>query len=207
MLIKFKDIAAKYGQPKGVIHIGAHTMEEREDYLASDIKDIIWIEANPELVKHNQSLISPSESIFECAISNVDDKIYDFNITNNGESSSILDLDLHKIHHPHIHVTETIKVKSKRIDTLIKENSINIKDHDFVNIDIQGAELLALKGFGELLNNIKFIYSEVNTNYLYKDCALVSEIDEYLEKYGFERVETSITEFEWGDAFYLNNNN
>jgi FkbM family methyltransferase len=203
MKIKFKDIAAKYGLPEGVIHIGAHKMEEREDYLASDIKDIIWIEANPELVNHNQSLISSSESVFECAISDVDNKIYDFNITNNGESSSILDLDLHKIHYPRIYVTETIKVKSKRIDTLIKENSINIKDHDFVNIDIQGAELLALKGFGKLLNNIKFIYTEINTNYLYKDCALVSEIDEYLEKYGFERVETSMTKFEWGDALYF----
>jgi hypothetical protein len=63
MLIKFKDIVAKYGKPKGIIHIGAHKMEEREDYLASGIKDIIWIEANPELVKRNQSLTSPLESI------------------------------------------------------------------------------------------------------------------------------------------------
>ena len=34
-----------------------------------------------------------------------------------------------------------------------------------------------------LLNNIKFIYTEINTNYLYKDCALVSEIDEYLKNF------------------------
>lgn len=203
MLIKFKDIAAKYGQPKGVIHIGAHKMEEREDYLASDINDIIWIEANPELVKHNQLLISPSESIFECAISNVDNKIYDFNITNNGESSSILDLDLHKIHHPHIHVTETTKVKSKRIDTLIKENSINIENYDFVNIDIQGAELLALKGFGDYLRSVKYIYTEVNTNFLYKDCCLINEIDEFLSDFSFERKETFMTQYEWGDALYV----
>jgi hypothetical protein len=32
---------------------------------------------------------------------------------------------------------------------------------------------------------------------------LVSEIDEYLSKYGFKRVETSMTEFEWGDALYI----
>ena len=51
---------------------------------------------------------------------------------------------------------------------------------------------------------IKFyIYTEINTNTLYKDCALVSEIDEYLSKYGFIRVETSMTPFEWGDALYI----
>jgi hypothetical protein len=32
---------------------------------------------------------------------------------------------------------------------------------------------------------------------------LVSEIDEYLFKYGFKRVETLMTEFEWGDALYI----
>ena len=89
------------------------------------------------------------------------------------------------------------------MNTLLSENNINVNDYDFLNIDIQGAELLALKGFGDLLNNIKYIYTEINTNTLYKDCALVSEIDEYLFKYGFKRVETLMTEFEWGDALYI----
>ena len=100
-------------------------------------------------------------------------------------------------------MTETIKVKSKRIDTLIKENSINIKDHDFVNIDIQGAELLALKGFGEYLQSVKYIYTEVNTNFLYKNCCLINEIDEFLSQFNFQRKETLLTQYEWGDALYI----
>ena len=92
------------------------------------------------------------------------------------------------------------------MDTLIREKNININNYDFLNIDIQGAELLALKGFGDLLYNIKYIYTEINKNYLYKDCALVDEIDEYLISYGFDRVETSMTEFEWGDALYVKKN-
>ena len=59
------------------------------------------------------------------------------------------------------------------------------------------------KGFGEILNNIKYIYTEVNTASVYKDCALVGELDEYLSRYGFSRVETKMTPFEWGDAFYI----
>ncbi len=208
MLIKFNKIVNKYGKPKGIIHIGAHLMEERSDYISQDLHNTVWIEANPNIYSNIKFINDESnyEKVFNFAISDEDDKIYEFNITNNGQSSSILKLDKHKIHHPQIYVSEVINVFSKRMDTLLLENNININDYDFLNIDIQGAELLALKGFGNLLNNIKYIYTEVNTNSLYKDCALIDEIDNYLSDFGFERVEISMTEFEWGDALYINNN-
>jgi len=51
---------------------------------------------------------------------------------------------------------------------------------------------------------VKYIYTEVNSDYVYKNCGLVSEIDEYLEKFGFSRVETSwCGSTGWGDAFYI----
>jgi FkbM family methyltransferase len=207
MLIKFSEIVNKYGLPKGIIHIGAHLMEEREDYISQGLNNTIWIEANPKVYSNIEFVNNEpnNERVFNYAISDEDNKLYEFNITNNGQSSSILKLDKHKIHHPQIHVSDVINVNSKRMETLLLENNINIDNYDFLNIDIQGAELLALKGFGNLLNNIKYIYTEINTNTLYKDCALVSEIDEYLSKYGFKRVETSMTEFEWGDALYIKN--
>jgi len=205
MLITFNEIVNKYGLPKGIIHIGAHLMEERNDYISKDLYNTIWVEANPKVYSNIEFINNESsnERVFNFAISDEDNKLYEFNITNNGQSSSILKLDKHKIHHPQIHVSEVINVNSKRMNTLLSENNINVNDYDFLNIDIQGAELLALKGFGDLLNNIKYIYTEINTNTLYKDCALVSEIDEYLFKYGFKRVETLMTEFEWGDALYI----
>ena len=205
MLITFNEIVNKYGLPKGIIHIGAHLMEERNDYISKGLYNTIWVEANPKVYSNIEFINNESSNVrvFNFAISDEDNKLYEFNITNNGQSSSILKLDKHKIHHPQIHVSEVINVNSKRMNTLLSENNINVNDYDFLNIDIQGAELLALKGFGDLLNNIKYIYTEINTNTLYKDCALVSEIDEYLFKYGFKRVETLMTEFEWGDALYI----
>ncbi len=89
------------------------------------------------------------------------------------------------------------------MDTLIEEISLNIDNFNFINLDIQGVELLALKGFGDLLNKIDFVYTEVNVGYVYKDCALITEIDEYLSSFGFSRTETHLTEMEWGDAFYV----
>lgn len=204
MLIKFKDIVSKYGKPKGIIHIGAHLMEERNDYLLYDLKNTIWIEANPSVYESISKINKPPncERAFNYAITDIDNEELDFHITNNGESSSILGLGKHIIHHPHIHVTETIKVKTKRLDSLIKENSIDINSYNFINIDIQGAELLALKGAGNLINSIDFIYTEVNTAHLYKNCSLMDEIDCYLGHFGFSRKETEMTQYEWGDALY-----
>jgi FkbM family methyltransferase len=203
MLIDFKTITNKYGKPKGIIHIGAHLLEERNDYFSQGIENIVWIEANPKIFANIKNLESNKELFFNYAISNLDEKQVKFNITNNGQSSSILDLEKHKIHHPHIFVSSVIEVESKRMDTLIVEENLDLNKYDFLNIDIQGAELLALKGFGNLLENINFIYLEVNTNSLYKNCALINEIDDYLSQFNFIRVETKITEYEWGDALYI----
>ncbi len=56
---------------------------------------------------------------------------------------------------------------------------------------------------GDILSKIDYIYTEVNTDYLYKNIALLPELDDYLDKQGFKRVELSMTTFKWGDAFYI----
>jgi FkbM family methyltransferase len=202
MLIKFSSIIEKYGKPNGIIHIGAHLMEEREDYLAHNIDNIIWIEANPEIYKKIlENSIGPNEKLFNYTISDKDNEIVDFHITNNGQSSSILELDKHKIYHPSIFVTNTIKTNTKRMDSIILKENINIQLYNFLNIDIQGAELLAIKGFGKLLNHIKYIYTEINKEELYTNCAKIEDIDKYLVD--FDRVETSWTNANWGDALYV----
>ena len=53
-------------------------------------------------------------------------------------------------------------------------------EYNFLNFDIQGAELKALKGMEEYLNKVDYLYTEVNSNYVYVGCALITELDEYL---------------------------
>lgn len=206
MLIDLKELCKKYDFiPKGVIHIGAHKGEERTIYDDLRVKNIIWVEANPFIYQELMGILKPLENHkgYNYLITDVDDVNYDFLITNNGQSSSILELDKHKQHHPDVHVTNVINLKSIKIDTLIEQEDLDIQDFDFINLDIQGAELLALKGFSEGLKHIKYVYTEVNTASVYKNCALIEELDEYLKEFGFKRVETSITGWEWGDAFYI----
>jgi hypothetical protein len=71
-----------------------------------------------------------------------------------------------------------------------------------MNIDVQGAELMVLQGATELLKHIDLIYTEVNIEEVYKGCCLMSDLDRFLEPFGFVRVTTKMTDWNWGDALY-----
>ncbi len=146
---------------------------------------------------------NPKLKIYNETISNQDGKEYEFIVTNNYQSSSILELQYHKKAHPHIHEISRKKVKSITIDTFYQKEGVDPKKYNFINIDIQGAELLALKGMIKNIQYVDYFYLEVNQKYLYKDCALINEIDSFLDKYGFKRMETKMTRYSWGDAFYI----
>ena len=203
MLIDLNYIIQKYGKPTGVLHIGAHLLEERNIYLRNNINNIIWVEANPDIYNKILPYQSSTEHFYNYIICESDNETRTLFITNNGMSSSILELNLHKTHYPQICVSDAVTVNTKKVDTLIRENSICIENYNFLNLDIQGAELLALKGFTENLVYLKYIYVEINTNKLYTDCCLVDEIDSFLAEFNFKRVETSMTPHEWGEALYI----
>lgn len=205
MLIDFSYLCKKYQfKPRGVLHIGAHDLEEMDKYLSVGVFKIIWIEGNSDLVlKNSHRVDGANQKLFHGLIYSEDNKEAEFNITNNLQSSSILEFGKHKEYHPHVEFIETRKMTTTRVDTLLEKNEIGIKEFDFVNLDIQGVELQALKGFGKYLDNIKYIYTEVNSGEVYKNNDSIEDLDLFLSGFGFKRVETEMTPFEWGDAFYV----
>lgn len=127
----------------GVIHIGANIGEERVFYLNHSIEKQIWVEANPVIYKILQSNVAnnPWAICFNECIGDEDGKEVIFNFSNNeGQSSSIFEFGTHKQEHPQVFFTEKKKMVLKRMDTLLDENKINIKDYNFLNIDLQGAD-------------------------------------------------------------------
>jgi FkbM family methyltransferase len=185
----------------GILHIGAHDCEEEKFYHAKGIRNIIWIEALKEKVEK----FSGERKIYNYVVSDKDDQEITFKITNNYQSSSILPLKTHLKEHPHIHVIENRVLKTKRMDTVYEKERIDVKYANFLNLDIQGAELMALKGMGTILNNFDYVYTEVNQKELYEGCCLLGELDEFLGGKGFKRVELNMTKFGWGDALYIRN--
>lgn len=201
MLIPLSDLITKYNiQFKGILHVGAHECEEITDYEQHISRDkILWIEAIPEKVEFSKQW--HSNILIEQAV--VSDTVEDvtFHISNNGQSSSILELGTHKIHHPGIHYVHSFSAQTKMLKDILCNYSI---DFNFLNLDIQGAELKALKGMEHYLSKVEYIYTEVNDNYVYENCALINDIDEYLKGFGFVRVETAwFGDCHWGDAFYI----
>lgn len=195
---------------KGVLHIGAHKGEEAEAYTGAGVQQVLWIEGNQSLMKdlYDATKKFRMEQQYLCEIlSDKDGEKVKFYITNNSQSSSILPLGLHRFYHPLVRVVEIREVETIRFDSLYKKHAamVPLEEYDFVNLDVQGAELKVLQGFGDLLQKYPFkaIYTEVNERYLYKNCCLVGELDEYLKQFGFQRITTRMTVFKWGDAMYV----
>jgi len=207
MLISFDEInkilLSKKMNINGSLHIGAHECEELTFYNQLGLKkeDIIWIDAIPSKVNDAKNRGIPN--VFNAVITDKDDEEVTFNISNNVQSSSVLELGTHLQEHPWVVYVDQIKQKSITIDTFFERNNIDASKYNFWNFDIQGAELLALKGATQSIKYAKALYLEVNEKELYKKCGLIGEIDEFLLEYNFKRVLTNITEHGWGDALYI----
>jgi FkbM family methyltransferase len=177
----------------------------------------VWFEPNPEMFKELVKNIqdNPEALAFQNCVGD-ENKDVVLHISNNaGQSSSILELGTHKEAHPEVKFIKDISVKMVTIESVFSGTNpektvfankplMFVGDIDFLNIDIQGAELKALKGMGDVLHQFKWAYLEVNKAPLYIGCALVDEIDEYLSTFGFSRVETKWAgNTGWGDALYI----
>lgn len=201
MLIDLNFLIKKYNIIfKGILHVGAHECEEinaYEKYISRD--KILWIDALQDKVELNKNKFE--NLLIECAV--VSDKIdkINFNRSNNGQSSSILEFGLHKKFHPEVCYVESYEIETSLLNDILSKYNTN---YNFINLDIQGAELKALKGMEEYLNKVDYVYTEVNEDYVYKDCALITEIDDYLRKFSLYRTETIwYGNCKWGDAFYI----
>jgi hypothetical protein len=125
---------------------------------------------------------------------------------NDGQSSSVLSPNVHLTIHPEVHFfQQKIIVPMMKLDDIY----FNREKFNTIVIDVQGFELEVFKGSIETLSNIEYIYTEVNKDFVYSENGLVDEIDEFLRKFGFKRVETfwpyqsNVGELPWGDALYI----
>jgi hypothetical protein len=89
---------------------------------------------------------------------------------------------------------------TSRFDSLVQSIPLGTV---LVNLDVQGVELPVLQGFGALLDTVDYIYTEVNTEEVYENCALLVQLQQFLEDRGFRLVDLRMTRSGWGDAFFI----
>jgi FkbM family methyltransferase len=209
MLINFNKVK-EYGiVPRGTIHVGMHRAEEYPIYVEAKVQDIIFIEANEELVKEAKAK-SMAAWIRHAAVSDTNE-IVTFNITNNGESSSILELGDHSLIYPGIVNIRNVEMMTETLDQIFQVGVVvepdrrvfhQLRFFNILNLDIQGAELKAMKGLTDW-SHIEAVFTEVNYREMYKGCALIGEIEEFLTDKGFVKVEEVDTGAGWGDALFV----
>jgi len=209
MLIPMDRLYEQYAvRPRGVVHLGAHLGEEAPDYAAAGIERVFWVEANDTLLPGLEANIAPYplQRAVQAVVSDKDDAEVLFRTASFSMSSSILKMTGHLKYYPTIVETGENPMRSIRVDTLMHRERERPELYDMANVDLEGAELMAMRGMPKLFPYLKWVYSEVYFEELYAGCSLIGDLDIFLASYGFGRVATEDTHLGWGDALYVRPN-
>ena len=100
------------------------------------------------------------------------------------------------------YVQDEITVPATTLESFIEQN--DVPPADLLWMDIQGAELLALKGMGKYLERVRMIHTEVEFLEIYQHQPLFKEVKRYLNAQGFRLIEFTNLEPYSGDAVFIN---
>lgn len=197
MLLNFHKLKNKYRMKvTGAIVAGASTGQEHNTYKLANIDKIAYFEPMKEAFKKLQEKVCSGVSVYNYALSNFNGQS-EMYIANNQQSSSLLFPVEHLKQHPDVKFTHKEIVEVRKLDDVLDTN------YNLLVMDIQGGEGNLIDGASRTLEGIDYVYTEVNTIQLYKDCVLLPTLDEKLSKYNLKRVELVMTGSGWGDAFYI----
>ena len=95
------------------------------------------------------------------------------------------------VDHVEKYVQDEVELPCTRLDTFCKEQGIT--SIDAIWMDLQGAELLALKSLGSILDTVQVIETELEINPMYTDQCLFDETNEFLVSKGFKMISGDLT--------------
>jgi FkbM family methyltransferase len=163
--------------------IGAHRFDELPliDKLFPALRHIYLFEPQAGPLAALQALAArdPRIRVFPVAIADRDGTA-SFNVaSNDGESSSLLQLGSHREHFPDVSMQARIEVPTRRLESVLAEHGL--RPPDVMIIDVQGAEYLVLQSLGPaVLDGLRLLYTEVSLEPLYESARLLPEIEALL---------------------------
>ena len=172
---------------RGVIHVGANVGQERDEYAKLDLP-VVWIEPIPSVSATLRANIAsfPTQRALECLVSDTDGTPVTFHVaSNNGESSSMLELKGHKDLWPDIDFASSLELTTVTLPTALARAGIEPAHYDALVLDTQGAELLVLRGTTPILPGFRTIFAEAADFALYEGCATVAQLETFLGPHGF----------------------
>jgi len=138
------------------------------------------VKKNVDVLYKNTSRYNNKTIIVEAAVCDFDGKI-NFNETNLVDNGSVLKL---KNFNKNIKKKNTYEVEAIKLDTYCKKKNFF---PDLLWIDVQGADLLVLKGAENILKKVRLVYIEISIwEPTHINGCLAEEINVYLSKFGFK---------------------
>jgi FkbM family methyltransferase len=117
-----------------------------------------------------------------------DGNVHTLYVNNDDATSSLFPLNTeHNARFNHISTLET--VRTERIATYPLDEVLPAGPIDFLKLDVQGAELMVLKGAQSSLRQAAVVHCEVEFSPIYRDQPLYPEIQIELAAYGFYLVD------------------
>jgi FkbM family methyltransferase len=166
--------------------------------------DVYSFECNPSAIEICKGTIGDHKKVhlIEKAVWDEEGTISFYPVINGntGASSCFVAIDDYPYETPY--EQEEVRVPAIRLEGWFAETGVS---PDLICIDLQGAELRALKGMGEIPASVKYILTEGQTKPMYDGVNLIPEIEDYLEDFGFSiRAERLINPY-FGDFLFVRN--
>ena len=182
-----------------LVHVGAHLGQERHRYEALGYRQMLWVEGSQSVHERLAQLLAQHmadraakglphvEHRSVCALltDRDGDEAALREFSNDGMSSSIFAATYTlKARWPDLHETGRLQAtRTRSLDGLLDE--LGFGDVDTLVVDVQGAELLVLRGAVRTLSTVKAVVSEVSTQPLYAGGVLYPELAAFLQAHGF----------------------
>jgi FkbM family methyltransferase len=204
------DLAAVLpGEARTIIDVGAHTglVAEALDFLYRP--DRLWaVEPNPALGPRLEARFRdrPQVIVVPCCLGDANGEAI-FNAYEFEAASSLFACKPgHLASLGFSERSRPLKVPMRTLRDLIPGDLATV---DLLKLDCQGAELSVLRGAGERIRDIRWIYCEVSIDRIYDGAPLWGELHDFLRSSGFElrRVSGfsgSGLSVQWADALYAN---
>lgn len=220
-IVRYLAARLKTVRGRTIVHVGAHLGQEADRYQNWGARRVIWIEASPDLFPRLQQHLAemrtkppslfvrltgaaPTEHIaIQALVSDTDGAEHQLNVyDNDGASNSIFLIDRKETtRYENLHETgEVHRIAARTLDSILADAGIALEEIEILVVDIQGAELLCLKGATNLLRHLKWIESEVSQRPVYAGGVLLHELEGWLAERGFRR--RSFVRSNHGDAIF-----
>jgi FkbM family methyltransferase len=180
-------------EPKVIFDIGSRDCQQAVEFSKTFPNAKVYaFECNPNTLSlcrenskgYNITLIDKAVNIYDgvCTFYPIDQEktITSWSDGNPGASSLFKTNGKYTIER---YVQNEITVPCIRLDTVIKNNNIDVVD--VIWMDLQGAELLALQSLGDFLHTVNYIHVEVTYQEMYTGQVLFEELDSFMNKNNF----------------------